>query len=63
MVCFAPLYAMENELRDATLRIIDVPGASLHEELWMCTRKGKAKSPLHEAAVHAIKARVAAPRH
>src|SRR4051794_13737303 len=54
MVGFFPIYVVEDDLRSGTLRIIDIDGVILHEELWMFTRKDKAKSPLHEAAVAAV---------
>jgi DNA-binding transcriptional LysR family regulator len=63
MVGFLPLYVVEDDVRAGELRIIDVPGVSLHEELWMFTRRAKAKSPLHEAAVEAVKEHLATRPH
>lgn len=60
MVAFLPRYVMEEELQRGELRAVTVGGVSLQENLWLFRRRGKRHSPLHEAAVTALRSHLAA---
>jgi DNA-binding transcriptional LysR family regulator len=60
MVAFLPRYVMEEELERGELRAVTVGGVGLQENLWLFRRRGKRHSPLHEAAVTALRTHLTA---
>jgi DNA-binding transcriptional LysR family regulator len=55
LVGFIPRYVVDDELAAGTLREIKVDNLELEEHLWMFRRSGKVQTPLHEAAVEALR--------